>query len=262
MRAEENSMRQWVGGEIDVQARDEVERRATCQRQRDIKAMRILVAEDHPSLARSIASGLREEGYAVDITFDGEEALHMARANTYDVIVLDIMLPRRDGWSILQTLRRGGGSAPVLCLTARDTVEDRVKSPDLGADDYLVKPFAFEELTARVRALIRRGHDQPSSTIVVGDLEIDTAKKCARRAGKEIELSAREFALLEYLGHRQNRVVSRAEIWEHLYDEHDEISSNVVDVYIGYLRSKIDKESPHKLIHTRRGLGYILAAQP
>jgi DNA-binding response OmpR family regulator len=129
----------------------------------------------------------------------------------------------------------------------------------MGADDYLVKPFAFEELVARVRAVIRRGHSQPSSTIVIGDLEIDTARKSVRRAGRDIELSAREFSLLEYLAHRHGKVVSRAEIWEHLYDEHDEISSNVVDVYIGYLRNKIDRDFPTRLIQTRRGLGYVLA---
>lgn len=220
--------------------------------------MRVLVAEDHPSLARSIASGLREEGYAVDLTFDGEEALHLSTVNAYDAIVLDIMLPRKDGWAILQTMRSAGAASPVLCLTARDTVEDRVRGLDLGADDYLVKPFAFEELMARVRALVRRGHQHTSPSITVGDMEIDLARKCVRRGEKQVDLSAREFALLEFLALRKERVVSRAEIWEHLYDEHDEISSNVVDVYIGYLRNKIDRGFSKRLIHTRRGLGYIL----
>lgn len=224
--------------------------------------MRLLVAEDHPTLARSIANGLRDEGYAVDLTFDGEEALHMATVNPYDGIVLDIMLPQRDGFSILSTLRRKGSKTPVLCLTARDAIDDRVKGLDLGADDYLVKPFAFEELIARVRAMVRRGHQQTSSTIAVGDLEVDTAKKCARRGGKNIDLSAREYSLLEYLAHRQGQVVSRTQIWEHLYDEHDEASSNVVDVYIGYLRNKIDKDFPAKMIHTKRGQGYMLSAEP
>jgi DNA-binding response OmpR family regulator len=224
--------------------------------------MRLLVAEDHPTLARSVANGLRDEGYAVDLTFDGEEALHMASVNPYDGIVLDINLPQRDGFSIIQSLRRKGSKTPVLCLTARDAVDDRVKGLDLGADDYLVKPFAFEELIARVRAMIRRGHHQSSSVITVGDLEVDTAKKCARRGEKNIDLSAREYSLLEYLAHRQGQVVSRTQIWEHLYDEHDEASSNVVDVYIGYLRNKIDKDFPAKLIHTKRGQGYMLSAEP
>jgi len=224
--------------------------------------MRILVAEDHPSLARSIADGLRDEGYAVDLTFDGNEAMHLASSNPYDMLVLDIMLPGRDGFSIIQALRRRNVTTPILCLTARDGVVDRVKGLDAGADDYLVKPFAWEELLARVRSLVRRGHGQKSSVIAVGDLEIDTAKKSARRAGNAIELSAREYALLEYLAHRQGQVVSRSDIWEHLYDQHDETTSNVVDVYIGYLRNKIDREYPTKLIHTRRGQGYLLGLEP
>ncbi len=224
--------------------------------------MRILVAEDHPSLARSIANGLREEGYAVDLSMDGDEAYHLAKVNPYDCIVLDLMLPKRDGFNIITNLRRSGVSTPVICLTARDAIDDRVKGLDLGADDYLVKPFAWEELAARVRSLVRRGHEQSSSTLTVGDLEVDTAKKSVRRGEKAIDLSAREYSLLEYLAHRQNQVVSRTDIWEHLWDEHDEVSSNVVDVYIGYLRNKIDKEFPTKLIHTRRGQGYMLSAEP
>ena len=224
--------------------------------------MRILVAEDHGSLARSIANGLREEGFAVDLTGDGEEALHLAQSNPYDCIVLDIMLPGRDGWSVVQQLRRKGSGAPVLLLTARDAIEDRVKGLNLGADDYLVKPFAWDELLARVRALVRRGHGQKSTTMQIADLEIDTAGKAVRRGGKPITLSAREYALLEYLAHREGRVVSRSEIWDHLYDQADEATSNVVDVYIGYLRNKIDRDFDVKLIHTRRGLGYVLTAEP
>ena len=223
--------------------------------------MRVLVAEDHPSLARSIANGLREEGYAVDLTFSGDEAMHWATTNGYDCVVLDIMLPGKDGWSIVQALRRRGSETPVVMLTARDSVEDRVRGLDLGADDYVVKPFAWEELLARVRSAIRRGHGRKSSTITVADLEIDTAAKSVRRAGKAIELSAREYALLEYLAHREGQVVSRSDIWAHLYDQNDETTSNVVDVYIGYLRNKIDRDHEVKLIHTRRGLGYLLAAQ-
>lgn len=224
--------------------------------------MRVLVAEDHATLARSIADGLRDEGYAVDLTFDGEEALHLARSNPYDAILLDILLPHRDGWSILTELRRTGNKTPVLCLTARDAVEDRVRGLNLGADDYLVKPFAWDELAARVRAAIRRGHGHQSTVLVIGDLEIDLARKAVRRGGRSIELSAREFSLLEYLAHREGQVVSRSDIWQHLYDQHDEATSNVVDVYIGYLRNKIDRGFETRLIHTRRGMGYVLTAEP
>lgn len=223
--------------------------------------MRILIAEDHPNLARSLADGLREEGYAVDLTQDGNEALHLAQTNPYDGIVLDIMLPGKDGWTILKTLRQRNINIPVLCLTARDGVEDRVKGLDLGADDYLVKPFAWTELTARVRAMIRRGHGKKSAILRTNDLEIDTATKAVRRGGTPIALSAREFSLLEYLAHRKGQVVSRTDIWEHLYDQHDEAASNVVDVYIGYLRAKIDKDFPLKLIQTRRGQGYVLGSE-
>jgi two-component system copper resistance phosphate regulon response regulator CusR len=224
--------------------------------------MRILVAEDHPNLARSIATGLRDEGYAVDLTFDGLEADHLLSSNAYDCVVLDLMLPGKDGFAILADMRHKENPAPVLCLTARDTVPDRVKGLNLGADDYLVKPFAWDELIARVRALIRRAHNQPAAAIQIADLVIDTAAKTVHRANQPIHLSAREYALLEYLALRHNQVVSRTDIWEHLYDQYDESSSNVVDVYIGYLRTKIDKPHPAKLLHTRRGQGYILSAQP
>ena len=223
--------------------------------------MRILVAEDHPTLARSLADGLREEGYAVDLTHDGNEALHLSQVNPYDGILLDVMLPGKDGWTILKTLRQRGLKMPILCLTARDGVEDRVKGLDLGADDYLVKPFAWDELVARVRAMIRRGHGQKSAIVTVMDLEIDTARKMAIRGGKNIDLSAREFALLQYLAHRRGQVVSRTDIWDHLYDQHDEAGSNVVDVYIGYLRAKIDRDFTLKLIQTRRGQGYVLGEE-
>jgi len=222
--------------------------------------MRVLVAEDHASLARSIANGLREEGYAVDLTFDGDEALRWATINSYDCAVLDVMLPSKNGWTILETLRREGNKTPVLFLTAKDAIEDRVKGLNLGADDYLVKPFDWKELVARVRAIIRRRHDQPAQTVKVADLEIDLASKSVHRAGNSIILSAREYALLEYLALRVGQVVSRSEIWEHLYDQNDESVSNVVDVYIGYLRSKIDRDHNPKLIHTRRGMGYVLSA--
>jgi DNA-binding response OmpR family regulator len=224
--------------------------------------VRLLVAEDHPTLARSIASGLREEGYAVDLTFDGVEAEHLLKVNDYDCAVLDIMLPGRDGWTIIRDLRQSGKQTPILCLTSRDAIDDRAKGLDLGADDYLVKPFAWAELLARVRAVIRRAHGRASPVIQVGDLEIDTAAKTVHRAGQPIVLTAREYALLHYLGERAGQVVSRSDIWEHLYDQADESSSNVVDVYVGYLRNKIDKPFDAKLIHTRRGLGYVLSADP
>jgi heavy metal response regulator len=224
--------------------------------------MRILVAEDHATLAESIAQGLRDEGYAVDLTLNGDEAMHMALTTSYDCIVLDLMLPGKDGWAILRALRSSGRKTPVLCLTARDGIADRVRGLDLGADDYLVKPFAFEELLARVRAMIRRTHGQASPVIQIADLEIDVARKSVKRGGQTVELSAREYSLLEYLAHREGQVVSRTDIWDALYDENQETTSNVVDVYIGYLRNKIDRDSLVKLIHTRRGQGYILSAQP
>jgi DNA-binding response OmpR family regulator len=224
--------------------------------------MRILVAEDHSILADSIAEGLRGEGYAVDLAPDGEVAQHLIRTHSYDCVLLDIMLPRRSGWLVLQEMRRQGKRTPVLCLTARDAVEDRVKGLDLGADDYLVKPFAWDELVARIRSLVRRGYGQHGDRIVIGDLEIDLAGRTVRRAGKLLNLTAREFGLLQYLALRQGQIVSRTEIWEHLYDQNDESMSNVVDVYIGYLRSKLEKGFAGKLIHTRRGQGYFLRAEP
>ncbi len=223
--------------------------------------MRILIAEDHARLARSMADGLRDEGYAVDLTFDGGDALQLARANPYDCVLLDIMLPGADGWTILQSLRQAGRRMAVICLTARDAVADRVRGLDLGADDYVVKPFEWQEFLARIRAAIRRVHDQTSTTLRAADLEIDLSAKSARRGGRRIDLTAREFALLEYLAHRKDRIVTRAEIIDHLYDDVDEINSNVVDVYIGFLRKKVDQDEAVKLIHTRRGLGYVLTEQ-
>jgi DNA-binding response OmpR family regulator len=224
--------------------------------------MRILVAEDHPTLAQSIAEGLRDDGYAVDLTMDGNEALHFATTNNYGCIVLDVMLPGKDGFTILKSLRQQGMATPVVFLTARDAVDDRVRGLDMGADDYVVKPFAWAELLARVRAAVRRPHGKKAATLKVADLEIDTSSKLVRRGGESVELSAREYALLEYLAHREGQVVSRADIWEQLYGHDDPTTSNVVDVYIGYLRAKIDRDRPVKLIHTRRGLGYVLTASP
>ena len=225
--------------------------------------MRILVVEDHPTLRRSLGEGLREEKYAVDLASGGTEATHMISSTPYDCIVLDVMIPGRSGWDVLAEMRQRGNRSPVLCLTAKDTLEDRVRGLDLGADDYLVKPFEWDELLARIRALLRRSHGVAGSLITVGDLEIDTAARCVRRAGRQIQLTAREYTLLEYLAMRAGQVASRSEIWEHLYDMNDESTSNVVDVYIGYLRNKVDRPFPTKLIQTRRGMGYVLTeAEP
>jgi len=220
--------------------------------------MRVLLIEDYEPLARSVAQGMREAGYAVDAAGDGEDGLARAQAGGYDAIVLDLMVPKLDGLSLLARLRRDGSHIPVLILTARDGVADRVAGLDLGADDYLVKPFAFAELLARLRALIRRRYRAPDAVIRVADLEVDVAARCVRRAGRAVTLSAREFALLEYLAHRRGQIVTRAEIWEHVYDFAAEPSSNVFDVYIGYLRRKVDDGHPRKLLRTHRGLGYSL----
>ena len=224
--------------------------------------MRILVAEDHGDLARSLVEGLREEGYAVDLSRDGRDALHSARTYPYDCILLDIMLPGVDGWGVLRVLRSEGLKTPVICLTARDAVADRAAGLDLGADDYLVKPFSWLELLARVRAVIRRSKEKVTNAVRIGDLEIDSAKKVVRRGQRSITLPAKEFALLAYLAHRTGEVIPRTEIWEHLYDDLDEANSNVIDVYIANLRRKIDQGEMVKLIHTRRGQGYILTDQP
>ncbi len=220
--------------------------------------MRVLLVEDYAPLARSVTQGLREAGYAVDAAGDGEDGLARAQAGGYDAIVLDLMVPKLDGLSLLRSLRRGGSQTPVLILTARDDVSDRVAGLDHGADDYLVKPFAFAELVARVRALIRRRYHAPETVIRIDDLEVDTAARSVRRGGRAVTLSAREFALLEYLAHRRGQIVTRGEIWEHVYDFAAERSSNVIDVYIGYLRRKVDDGQARKLLRTHRGLGYSL----
>ena len=225
-------------------------------------AVRVLIIEDYAPLQKALRQGLKEEGMAVDVASDGEEGLWYAATNDYDVIVLDLMLPKLDGLSILKEIRKRGNRSSVLILTARDAVEDRVKGLDLGADDYLVKPFAFEEFLARVRALIRRRYETKDPLIRVGDLEINTARKTVRRGGEEIKLTAREYALLEFLALRAGEVVTRTEIWEHLYSFDSDIKSNVVDVYIGYLRRKLEKPGKPRLIHTRRGLGYVLGEEP
>ena len=223
------------------------------------QTMRILVVEDHPTLRRSLGEGLREEQYAVDTAAGAVEASHLINSTAYDCVLLDLMLPGVSGLDLLADMRQRGNRSPVLCLTARDTLEDRVHGLDLGADDYLVKPFEWDELVARIRALLRRSHGLAEPVIRVRDLEVDTRAKAVRRAGVTIGLTAREYALLEYLALRVGQVVSRSDIWEHLYDMNDQSTSNVVDVYVGYLRNKVDKPFATKLIHTRRGLGYVLS---
>jgi DNA-binding response OmpR family regulator len=223
--------------------------------------MRVLLVEDYEPLARSVTQGLREAGYAVDAAADGEAGLARAEAGGYDAIVLDLMIPKLDGLSLLAGLRRGGSQTPVLILTARDEVSDRVAGLDRGADDYLVKPFAFVELLARLRAVIRRRYRAPANVIRVADLDVDRVARSVRRAGRAVALSARELALLEYLALRRGQIVTRAEIWEHVYDFATERSSNVIDVYIGYLRRKIDDGHARKLLHTHRGLGYSLGEE-
>jgi DNA-binding response OmpR family regulator len=220
--------------------------------------MRLLVVEDYEPLRKSVVQGLREAGYAVDSSSEGDEGLWYSRSNDYDVIVLDIMLPKLDGLSILQRIRKEGRHTPVLLLTARDTVADRVVGLDCGADDYLVKPFAFEELLARIRALARRRYEKPDPVIRVQDLELNTSAKSVWLAGTIVELTAREFVLLEFLALRAGEVVTRSEIWDHLYEFHCDADSNVVDVYIGYLRKKLERPGGPKLIHTHRGHGYRL----
>ena len=223
--------------------------------------MRLLVIEDYRPLQQSLTKGLREAGFAVDTTRDGAEGLWYATGAEYDVIILDLMLPNMPGLEILKKIRSRGNKAHVLILTAKDTVEDRVEGLDLGADDYLVKPFAFEELLARIRALLRRGYIRKNPKIKIKDLQIDLTNQKVRRGKHQIRLTPKEYALLEYLAVRSGQTVSRTDIWEHLYEFKSAASSNVVDVYIGYLRKKIERPGKPPLIHTIRGRGYLLGAQ-
>jgi DNA-binding response OmpR family regulator len=219
--------------------------------------MRVLLVEDSERLQRSISTALKKSGYAVDVAGDGEEGLWLAESNDYDAIVLDIMLPKLDGLSLLKKLRAAAKNTHVLLLTAKDAVEDRVRGLEAGADDYLIKPFALEELLARVQALCRRNYGQKTNTVSVGPLHIDTLRKAAMVNGRETELSAREYNLLEYLARRRGQVVSRTEIESHIYDGQVDPMSNVVDSAICLLRKKLGDAS---LIQTRRGLGYVLDA--
>jgi DNA-binding response OmpR family regulator len=220
--------------------------------------MLVLVIEDYEPVRQSIVQGLQEEGFAVDATGDGEEGLWYARTGQYDVILLDLMLPKVDGLTILERLRQLGNPVHVLILTAKDTLDDRLQGLDLGADDYLVKPFALEELLARVRALVRRKYQAKSPVLRVADLEIDTTRRSVRRAGRKVELTAREYAILELLAVRAGEVLSRTTIWDHVYDFRADPNSNVIDVHVAHLRRKLDRAGLPRLIHTRRGIGYVL----
>lgn len=222
--------------------------------------MRILVVEDEPGIANFVRQGLSEAGYAVDVAWNGEEGLSYAISAEYDVLILDIMLPKMDGLELISNLRERGMKTPCLMLTARDTVENRVEGLDAGADDYLVKPFAFTELLARVRALLRRPPLQMGTVLSIGDLEMDTSTREVKRGENLIELSPREYAVLEYLMRHPNQVLTRTQIGEHVWNFDFYNESNVVDVYIGYLRRKIDNENEETLIHTIRGVGYRISA--
>jgi heavy metal response regulator len=220
--------------------------------------MRIFLVEDDKRIANFVAKGLRENSYAVDVAADGKEAVYQASVNDYDVIVLDVMLPGKDGLEICRELRKQHINTPVLMLTARDAVEDKIAGLDTGADDYLTKPFEFGELLARLRALMRRKDIVRASKIVIDDLEIDTISQKVKRGGNEIALTAKEYALLEYLAREKGKVIGRAEIAEHVWDENFDAFSNLIDVYVKRLRSKMDEGFDAQLIQTRRGAGYVL----
>lgn len=223
--------------------------------------MRILLVEDEPSIASFVRQGLTEAGHAVDLAGDGQDGLNYALTADYDILVLDILLPKLNGLDLLRELRRQGDKTPALMLTARDTVDNRVEGLDAGADDYLVKPFAFPELLARIRALLRRPPLQTDNVLQVGDLVLDTVTREVRRNKRLIDLSPREFAVLEYLMRHPNQVLSRTQIGEHVWNFDFFNESNVVDVYIGYLRRKLDAGGELSLIHTVRGVGYRISAE-
>ena len=220
--------------------------------------MYILIVEDEKKVAGFIKQGLQEERYTVDVAYDGEEALLLAGMNRYDVIILDIMLPKKDGMEVLKALRTQGLSTPILMLTAKDTLEDKVRGLDSGADDYITKPFAFAELLARIRALLRRGKPTNETSLTAADLMLDPATHKVQRAGKQIELTSKEYALLEYFLRNKGQVLTRTLINEHVWGYRFDTGTNIVDVYVNYLRSKIDRGFDKKLIHTVRGVGYVL----
>lgn len=220
--------------------------------------MRILVVEDEKKVARFIQQGLEEEHYTVDVAFDGEEGLRMAKEQVFDLVILDVMLPKKDGVEFTRELRAGGATTPILMLTAKTSTEDKVEGLDSGADDYLTKPFAFAELLARIRSLLRRGSLEKSTVLTIADLELDTITHRANRAGRTIDLTAKEYALLEFLLRNKERVLSRTIISEHIWDYNFDTGTNLIDVYVNHLRSKIDAGFPKKLIHTVRGVGYVV----
>jgi DNA-binding response OmpR family regulator len=221
--------------------------------------MRVLVVEDDFRIAHFVAKGLREQAYAVDVVGSGEEALYQAAINTYDLVILDVMIPAPDGFAVCRELRNSGQRMPILMLTARDAVEDRIEGLDRGADDYLTKPFEFRELLARLRALLRRPTSLQPARLIVADLVVDTAGQTVSRGGRTIPMTAKEYALLEFLARNANRVVGRAEIAEHVWDEEFDPFSNLIEVYVNRVRRKIDAGASKPLLHTRRGAGYVLS---
>jgi DNA-binding response OmpR family regulator len=223
--------------------------------------MRILLVEDDSRIARFVAKGLREQTYAVDEVATGEAALYQVSVTDYDVVILDVMIPAPDGFMVCEEIRKSGQQVPILMLTARDTVEDRIKGLDYGADDYLTKPFEFRELLARLRALLRRPSGLVPDQLVIADLVINTRGQHVSRKGRNILLTAKEYALLEYLARNAGRVVGRAEIAEHVWDEEFDPFSNLIEVYVNRLRRKVDLLPAKALLHTRRGSGYILAEE-
>lgn len=220
--------------------------------------MKILVVEDEPKAAAYLGQGLQENGFVVDLAYDGLDGLHLAATSGYDLVILDVMLPGRDGWAVMTELRTAGIETPILYLTARDAVQDRVRGLELGADDYLIKPFAFSELLARIRTILRRGTTRPPVALRVGDLEIDPDRHKASRRGKPLDLTPKEFLLLALLVRRTGEVLSRTLIAEQIWDMSFDFDSNVVEVHVRRLRQKVDDPFAGKLIHTVRGVGYVL----
>ena len=220
--------------------------------------MKILLAEDEVDLNNVVTRYLKKNGYSVDSVLDGEEALDYLEYSEYDLVILDIMMPKVDGFEVIKKLRDKGNHTSVLMLTARDSADDKVKGLDLGADDYIVKPFDFNELMARIRAVVRRKYGNSSNRLVIGDLILDTSKKSVTRAGKQIELTGKEYEVLEYLMQSKNRILSRDQIKEHVWDFDYEGDSNIIDVLIKNIRKKIDIEAGKQIIYTKRGLGYVI----